>query len=44
METQHANVMKDLQKDTDEKIKTVVDVSKWSVQKFETVSSSSNIC
>ncbi|CAI2366578.1 unnamed protein product [Moneuplotes crassus] len=36
METKHADVMKELQKETDEKIKTVVDVSKWSVQKFET--------
>jgi hypothetical protein len=38
METKHADVMKELQKETEDKIKTVVDVSKWSVQKFETVS------
>lgn len=34
----HKNVMAALQKDTEIKIKTIVDVSKWSVQKFETVS------
>ena len=37
MQTKHADVMKELQKETEEKIKTVVDVSKWSVQKFKTV-------
>jgi len=30
--------MKELQNDTETKIKTIIDVSKWSVQKFETVS------
>jgi midasin len=38
MEDKHQKVMKELQKDTEEKVKTVIDVSKWSVQKFETVS------
>jgi hypothetical protein len=36
LQDKHALVMKELQKETEEKIKTIVDVSKWSVQKFET--------
>ena len=32
------DVMKELQNETETKIKTIVDVSKWSVQKFKTVS------
>ena len=36
------DVMKELQNETETKIKTIVDVSKWSVQKFKTVSFSIN--
>jgi hypothetical protein len=33
----HKEIMKELQTETETKIKTLIDVSKWSVQKFETV-------
>lgn len=38
LQDKHKTVMHELQSETETKIKTVIDVSKWSVQKFETVS------
>lgn len=38
LKDKHKEIMKELQTETETKIKTLIDVSKWSVQKFETVS------
>lgn len=38
LQEKHRSVMLALQNETETKIRTIVDVSKWSVQKFETVS------
>jgi len=37
LKDKHKEIMKTLQNETETKIKTLIDVSKWSVQKFETV-------